>query len=92
MFNKQNAARYGQKGGMTTYARYGREHMAEIGRKGFEKTTLLHFHGRREWHINWLVQKGIFTYWLQTGIPMRYGVDGKPIYRDVDHPSRTIPF
>jgi general stress protein YciG len=34
-FNKETAAAAGRKGGRSVVAKYGREHMAEIGRLGF---------------------------------------------------------
>ena len=92
MFNKHNAAQHGSKGGRRTVERHGREHMAQIGKRGFQATTERHFGGCVESHKRWLAQKGLFNYWVQTGLPMRYGVDGRPIYRDTFHPSRKIPF
>jgi len=92
MFTKENAASYGQKGGMATYRKYGRDHMIAIGRKGFDRTTSLYFNGCPDSHKNWLASNGLFNYWVQTGLPMRYGVDGRPIYRYTPHPSQSIPF
>jgi hypothetical protein len=66
--------------------------MAQIGRKGFQATTERHFGGCVEYHKRWLSQKGLWEYWLQTGIPMRYDRDGRAIYRDIPHPSQKIPF
>src|SRR5438270_1019044 len=37
----------GRLGGLATLARYGRRHMAEIGKRGFETTVARHWQGDR---------------------------------------------
>lgn len=47
-------------GGLAVVAKYGAEHMAEIGRKGYEATVQKHFNGDREAANRWLAAKGQF--------------------------------
>ena len=44
----------GSEGGRATVAKHGREHMAEIGRRGFESFTAKYFAGDREAATSWL--------------------------------------
>ena len=44
----------GSAGGRETFRRYGSQHMAEIGRKGFETFTARYFGGDREAAGTWL--------------------------------------
>jgi general stress protein YciG len=86
--------RIASKGGRATVQKHGRDHMAKIGRKGFRATTQKWFGGDEEKHKQWLATVGFWVYWLHSGLPMRYGPDGKPFARKPAHPSRNevIPF
>jgi hypothetical protein len=53
------AAGAGRKGGQTTFARHGVEHMQAIGRRGFQVTTDRHFGGDRRRHLNELIKRGL---------------------------------
>jgi hypothetical protein len=68
--------------------------MSRIGRAGFEATTKRYFNGDEDAHKQWIARMGEWAYWLATGLPMRYGADGKPIWKKPAHPSRneTLPF
>ena len=44
----------GSAGGKATVERHGREHMAEIGRRGFESFTQRYFQGDRQQAGDWL--------------------------------------
>lgn len=92
MFTPDNAAKHGSKGGRRTVERYGSEHMAQIGRKGFEATTQRHFNGCEVAHKQFLAGLCRWNYWLQSGLPMRYDRDGRAIWLKPDHPSQKIPF
>lgn len=58
-FTSKTAAGYGHRGGASTFARYGREHMQAIGRRGFQATTDRHFGGDRRKHLNDLIRRGL---------------------------------
>ncbi|MCA9936815.1 MAG: hypothetical protein KC415_22925 [Anaerolineales bacterium] len=71
--------RIGSKGGRTTVAKHGREHMQRIGRKGFESTTQRYFRSEAE-HKHWLTVAGAHQYWRSTGLPMKCDRDGRPVW------------
>lgn len=48
-------------GGLAVVAKYGPEHMAEIGRKGYEATVKKYFSGDRNAANEWLAAKGRFV-------------------------------
>jgi general stress protein YciG len=58
-FTTKTAVGYGRKGGLATASRHGREHMAAIGRRGFQVTTDRHFGGDRRAHLNELIRRGL---------------------------------
>ena len=60
MTNAQAIER-GRKGGQTTAARYGREHMQAIGRKGFQVTCERYWNGDRERFVRRLVELGLMA-------------------------------
>ena len=49
----------GRQGGRRTFELYGREHMARIGRRGFEVTCTRHFGGDRRAMLNDLIRRGL---------------------------------
>jgi hypothetical protein len=58
-FTRKTAARFGSKGGTSTYRRHGRERMQEIGRRGFAATCERHFGGSRRAMLDDLVRRGL---------------------------------
>lgn len=80
--------RIASKGGRATAQKYGREYMQQIGRKGFETTTKRYFQGEHH-HIAWLTQTGLHNYWKSTQLPMKYTLDGLPVWPDEQptHPA-----
>lgn len=50
-----------QRGGLMVKALYGREHLQEIGRKGFQAMVNKHFCGNRRAATKWLSAKGLYT-------------------------------
>ncbi len=73
--------RIGSAGGRATVARYGREHMRAIGRKGFQSTTHKYFRSEKE-HKLWLANMGAYTYWRSTGLPMKRDHMGRGVFPD----------
>jgi hypothetical protein len=57
-FTSETARAEGAKGGKTTAQRYGREHMAEIGARGFAKKTERHFDGNPKAHLEFVQRRG----------------------------------
>lgn len=94
MFTKDNAKEFGRKGGRATVERHGGEHMRHIGKKGHISTTEKHFEGNEEAHGAYLAQLGRWVYWKHTGLRMKLGPDGKPIWRKPRHPAhdKELPF
>jgi general stress protein YciG len=96
MFTPNNAAKHGSKGGRQTVNKHGREHMSQIGRKGFEATTERHFNGDPNKHKSWLAELCRWNYFAATGLPMKHDRDGRAIWpsRKPRHPadSSGIPF
>lgn len=60
-FTPDNAAQYGQRGGLRTFERHGREHMRTIGRLGLQATVERHYDGDRRRAINALIHKGLMS-------------------------------
>jgi hypothetical protein len=58
-FTARNAARFGRKGGASTFARHGRAHMKEIGRRRFTATCERRFGGDRRAMLNDLIRRGL---------------------------------
>jgi general stress protein YciG len=58
-FTKHNAEAMGRQGGRSTFARHGRDHMAEIGRRGFRATCNRHYGGDRRAMLNELIRRGL---------------------------------
>ncbi|MCB8946160.1 MAG: hypothetical protein H6658_20640 [Ardenticatenaceae bacterium] len=81
MFNSDNAREYGRKGGKTTAQRHGREHLSRIGRKGFKARAEKWF-GSEAAYKEHLAKRCAYNYWKQSGRPMKYDVDGNPIWPD----------
>jgi hypothetical protein len=73
----------GKAGGLALVAKRGRDYMAEIGKRGFEKTTILYFGGDRKKHVQWLYRRG---QWMMDK-DLTYH---KPAiyYNPGDHPAR----
>lgn len=92
MFTKANAAKHGSKGGRTTVKRHGRDHMSRIGRKGYEAVIDKHFDGDESAYYQYLYQLCGWNYWLQSGRPMKYDVNGRAIWQPPTHPAHKIPF
>lgn len=84
--------RIGRKGGLATVAKYGRRHMSKIGKKGFQTTTCRYFLGNDQLHKRYLIRMGLHVYWRQSGLPMKYGPDGKPIWPEEfpTHPAWEV--
>lgn len=70
-------ARHASKGGRATYRKYGSEHMAAIGKRGFEVTTARHFGGDVEAHKKWLGDRGKWEYFQIYG---RWASKPKPVH------------
>jgi len=51
----------GSKGGKALVEKYGRAHMSDIGKVGFQATTDRYFGGDRRAHLDWLVRTGRFV-------------------------------
>ncbi len=79
-------------GGKTTVSRYGREHMRRIGRRGWETTTRRYFAGNGRLHVTWFVTAGLFNYFSQTNLQMKYDINGRPIWPEAApiHPARLV--
>jgi general stress protein YciG len=58
-FTRKTAKAMGRQGGRATVARHGREHMAEIGRRGFKATCQKHYGGDRLAMLNELIRRGL---------------------------------
>ncbi len=58
-FTRKTAEAMGRQGGRSTFARHGRDHMAEIGRLGFKVTCDLHYGGDRRTMLNELIRRGL---------------------------------
>lgn len=58
-FTKDNAAELGRRGGRTTFARHGPEHMARIGVRGFWATVTRHWGGNARAYVNYFVGLGL---------------------------------
>lgn len=85
--------RIASKGGQTTAQRHGRAHMQRIGRRGWQVTTGRYFAGLPHLHIAWLITAGASAYFSSTGLQMKYGIDGRPIWPDAapTHPAQLVP-
>lgn len=86
--------RIASKGGRTTAARYGREHMSAIGRKGWLVTTARYFVGSERLHAAWLAAMGSHVYWRESGMVMKRDGDGRPVWPEEapEHPAaRAAP-
>ncbi len=66
-------------GGRATVQRHGRQHMSEIGRRGFQSTTERYFRNEFD-HKQWLASAGAHMYWRSTSLPMRYDRNGHPCW------------
>ena len=55
---RSDAARLG---GRAVVAKYGRQHMATIGRRGYEATVNRHFNGDEQAANQWLAKKGRYA-------------------------------
>lgn len=84
--------RIGAKGGRATVEKYGRQHMREIGKRGYMVTTCRYFQGNEQLHNQWLREAGLHTYWKSSGLPMKRGPDGKPIWPEEmpTHPAWEV--
>jgi len=95
MFTSENAAQHGRKGGKVTAERHGREHLSEIGRRGFHAHAEKWF-GSIEAYKQHLAERCAYNYWRQTDRPMKRDRDGRPVWptRKPVHPSVKdgIPF
>lgn len=94
-FTKQTAKEMGSKGGKATVERHGRSHMQEIARRGFQAVTEKYFSGSEGLHKSYLVEMGLYQYWLQSGLPMKFDKSGRPVWPDKKpiHPARGgVPF
>lgn len=78
--DKEFYRRIGAKGGRATVEKYGREHMRKIGRRGYAVTTCRYFMGNAHLHNKWLVKAGLHVYWKSSGLAMKRGPDGTPIW------------
>ncbi|MCI0575718.1 MAG: hypothetical protein L0331_05860 [Chloroflexi bacterium] len=70
----------GRRGGRATVEKHGRLHMVQIGKRGFVVTTARYFMGSDRLHVKWLVTMGHHWYWKSTGLTMKYGPDGRPVW------------
>jgi general stress protein YciG len=59
MFTSRTAKDMGRKGGRSTFARHGTDHMQAIGRKGFQATCDRHYGGDRRDMLNELIRRGL---------------------------------
>jgi len=80
------------KGGQTTHQRHGRAHMQAIGRRGWETTTRRYFAGNGRLHVQWLITAGLFNYFSQTNLTMKYTIAGRPVWPDAapTHPAHLV--
>ena len=78
-------------GGRQTVARHGRAHMSQIGRRGWNVVTARYFLGSDLLHRRWLATAAAFNYWQMTGLTMKTGPDGAPIWPDrlPVHPAKA---
>jgi len=58
-FTKQTAAELGRRGGRTTAERYGSDHMARIGVRGFWATVTRHWSGNARAYVNYVIGLGL---------------------------------
>lgn len=82
------------KGGAAVVAKYGRQHMQEIGRRGFDATTKRYFQSEAH-HKAWLRDHCGYLYWEQTNLPMKHTSSGETVWPTKPvHPSRDdyVPF
>lgn len=92
-FTKQNASGLGRRGGQSTVAKHGNDHMKQIAKKGFEATTKKYFHGSRTAHIIFLRELGAWAYFQMTQITMKRDADGRGIWPEAKptHPAHLDP-
>jgi general stress protein YciG len=93
MFNrKEHCKRIASLGGKATVNKHGRQHMAEIGKRGFMVTTCRYFLGNDWLHKRWLSAAGTFNYWQSTGLTMKRDMDGQPIWPESMplHPAHFV--
>jgi hypothetical protein len=85
----QHCRRIASRGGRALVAKYGRDHMSRIGRRGFDVTTERHFGGDEDEHKRWLRAVGAFVYWSSTGIRMKYDHAGRAVWPETKptHPA-----
>ena len=60
-FTKDSAAAMGRKGGLATFQRHGRDHMARIGANGFAATVRKHWNGDRAAYVAHLRERGLLA-------------------------------
>jgi hypothetical protein len=80
----------GQKGGLACVTRHGREHMAEIGRKGFATLCARYFGGSRDEAMRWLHDRARF-YQVERAASARLAETGEAcIELDGDVPAEDL--
>jgi general stress protein YciG len=87
----EHCRKIARSGGLALCQKRGKEHMATIGKKGFESTTQRYFGGKRDLHLAWLASVGVHTYWRNSGMNMKYDAQGYSVWPEHKpvHPARA---